>query len=483
MKIRSPIAFLSAGLIPSVYQIAKSVTQNPTVVNDVDALSFARPPHDDYSSSANTSISTISSAESFLKWGDRGGIGIDSIVEYMHFSSWPSNIDLKTDILDPNDLSSGFPNVMYIFGASSLTTMNNKRLHETSRERSYFIWRESRKNSLLPEWIMEDRYLEMEQLLKDSLEYLFDQFKSSQNKGRWKRLKHLFWNENGKAILSSGVPMIVNLDDARICSKRNLVLKKKKWTVPVWRFTAVEDCPMSLLLPTSSFTRFAKDHQNSLTRALRYNHFKYPWSSKERKVVWRGSLYHWGPKQKRMEREILNHPRNWMIQMANNRTEQKKHGDIAWLDVKINREPIIFEDFQKSMGVLDVNDNSFSERFQNLLCMSSVVLKVQPQLADFSLPTLQPWVHFVPVKSDSSDLWNQTKWVLDPTNTARVHQIIQSANEWCAQNMVYNATKEYILTSLDRYVELLERKDPKWSKTWSRALEWFPASNYDWQAI
>eukprot|EP00978_Attheya_sp_CCMP212_P020840 scaffold60199_cov103-Attheya_sp.AAC.1 len=69
---------------------------------------------------------------------------------------------------------------------------------------------------------------------------------------------------------------------------------------------------------------------------------------------------------------------------------------------------IPFDDFQKYLAIVDVDGNSWSGRFSQLLCMNSVVLKVEPEFADYFMPELQPWVHYIPVHLNSTDLFNVT---------------------------------------------------------------------------
>ena len=50
--------------------------------------------------------------------------------------------------------------------------------------------------------------------------------------------------------------------------------------------------------------------------------------------------------------------------------------------------------------------------------------------------SLEPWLHFVPVKEDLSDLEEQAQYVLDPANADRVDEIVKRANHWCRQKLV-----------------------------------------------
>jgi hypothetical protein len=59
--------------------------------------------------------------------------------------------------------------------------------------------------------------------------------------------------------------------------------------------------------------------------------------------------------------------------------------------------------FQKYAGVLDIDSNVWSSRFAKLLCMDSVVLKVEPTYVDYFWFELEQWQHYVPVKTELMD--------------------------------------------------------------------------------
>ena len=93
-------------------------------------------------------------------------------------------------------------------------------------------------------------------------------------------------------------------------------------------------------------------------------------------------------------------------------------------------------------GVLDIDHTS--NLYPSLLCQTSVVLKRHPaDFVDLFSSTLEPWVHYVPVKSDLSDIDNQVEYVLDPKNDEQMTTIVANANSWCHQHMVSTRTRQY----------------------------------------
>jgi hypothetical protein len=91
--------------------------------------------------------------------------------------------------------------------------------------------------------------------------------------------------------------------------------------------------------------------------------------------------------------------------------------------------PIPMEQFAKYKAILDVDGNSWSGRFGSLLCMDSVVVKIEPEMVDHFWSELQPWQHYVPVHANLSNLIEQVEWVIGHAKISQ--KIIQNSNAWC----------------------------------------------------
>jgi hypothetical protein len=86
---------------------------------------------------------------------------------------------------------------------------------------------------------------------------------------------------------------------------------------------------------------------------------------------------------------------------------------------------------------IDGNSNSWEGLFTSLLT-AACVLKIESEhgFRQWYYDRLVPWTHYVPVKSDLSDLESKVRWVLD--NDDRAHEIGQ-AGFALAQSIDYNA--------------------------------------------
>ena len=123
----------------------------------------------------------------------------------------------------------------------------------------------------------------------------------------------------------------------------------------------------------------------------------------------------------------------------------------------------------KYLAVLDMDGNSWSSRFGALLCYNSIVIKVEPKFVDYFHPDLQPWTHFVPVKDDLSDLFENVEWVMDPANTMVVQDMIAAANQWCAERFNPTQLATDRVDIWESYVRRLDKTDPDWSTKWQAA--------------
>mmetsp|Transcript_4312 Transcript_4312/g.8262 ORF Transcript_4312/g.8262 Transcript_4312/m.8262 type:complete len:615 (-) Transcript_4312:145-1989(-) len=464
-----------------------------------------------------------------------GGILIDSIIDYLNYSTQGSNIDFMGDILHPKDFH--IPNVLYVFGAvevnfllapavvdynnsttSSGSSTSFNTTANTTKQRT--IWVEQKRRQKLKRWIYNSRYKDEEKLLQQALDYLqLDRHHqeegivskdSSYHSSRWKQLKQIVFVQSSKA----GIPILLNLADNRHCLDNNFVFPATNTTynLPVWTLASPIDCLYAFPLPAYSLLQYMDEHnRGNYTEIQQTWHKRYEWKNKKCQVVWRGSLsLNGGGKA-----EIYKHPRNIMILQAYNHTIKSNcslnhHNETAHsnctstciFDVssiaKNERENkraeslgfpvserINFEDFQQYKAILDVDGNSWSERFPRLLCMNSVVLKVHPEMVGHIYPMLKPWVHYVPIARDSSDLKNISQWILHPDQDQLLQQIIENANKFCQQYFTQNKAMEYVLDALEFYVQRLNEANPDWHQNWLHAImhKLVPYSNFDWQHL
>lgn len=59
--------------------------------------------------------------------------------------------------------------------------------------------------------------------------------------------------------------------------------------------------------------------------------------------------------------------------------------------------------------MIDIDGASYSERFMKLLKMGAAVFKISA-FDDIGVVAVRPWVHYVPLKMDLSDLAEKLEW-------------------------------------------------------------------------
>ena len=314
-------------------------------------------------------------------------------------------------------------------------------------------------------------------------------------------------------------------------------------SIPLFTVAANQHCNHSVPFPNfyQIYNSMDHSHQWETIQDQDRNNGQYSWPSKISKIVWRGSL------TGRIDNNITKCPR-WKMAEAIYKVEKRRRtkyqdrlqatlginntttdetpfpssaartSDSTYqeiFDAKITHIPgmmrtrlyqkqlehdigsqslahdkIGFRDFQKYRGVIDIDGHSWSGRFGSLLCLNSVVLKVDPEFVEYFYARqshrrnngrksdnsnnnhgennnnneLRAWKHYIPIRSDFSNIEEMAEYVLDPANDDTLQEIVQNANEWCRQNMITSTIANDMLDVWDRYVELLNINNDHWTE-------------------
>ncbi|KAI9309727.1 glycosyl transferase family 90-domain-containing protein [Obelidium mucronatum] len=154
-----------------------------------------------------------------------------------------------------------------------------------------------------------------------------------------------------------------------------------------------------------------------------------PWEKKQTALFWRGSTTGGSYRQNTHWRK---YPRTMLAQWAQD--YEKKHPGSAFDAGKVVkstiekefglRTPISFEQTMQFKYLLVVDGNSWPSRLQSYLHTNSVIL-YNGIFTDFFNKQLIPWVHYVPVKLDFSDLNERLEWLV--ANDDKAKQIAVNA--------------------------------------------------------
>jgi len=109
---------------------------------------------------------------------------------------------------------------------------------------------------------------------------------------------------------------------------------------------------------------------------------------------------------------------------------------------------------------------------------------VEPSHVDYFQTELEPWVHYIPVKGDLSDLYEIAEYAVSEQNDEAVKQIIRNANQWCLSRLNTESLIHDMADIWDRYASLLHQDDGKtsWGGEWTRAKTEL-MHDYDFQLV
>lgn len=280
------------------------------------------------------------------------------------------------------------------------------------------------------------------------------------------------------AILrEGGFAYIANYADSKFCADQqpfidaNFIplLNVNDTIVPVFTLSSPINCQRAFPTPTYETI---EQSESDWEKLIPYYRSKYRRSEQIRKAVWRG-----GPTGDRFPH------RNARIQLCQRAAERPDILDVKivkrrlhWYNAGNNgsvngsttlNNPTIttfddsqflgskipMDDFQRYRAIIDVDGHSWSSRFGKLLCYSSIVLKVQPDDVDYFHPQLQPWVHYIPIHSNLSDLFDMVSYAI--SDDPNIVNIIQNANEWCIQHLNRSSLIRDMAQIWDRYAYYL----------------------------
>ncbi len=268
-----------------------------------------------------------------------------------------------------------------------------------------------------------------------------------------------------QALITEPFPFFMVLGDFVSCGN-------KTW--PIFTFATFpeekgknEEPCIPLAIPT--YTRWKNRKKRKAWKdVFQRQHEKYPWITKLSKAVWRGAStghIHKYPYWRQLPRaKLVQYSLDYPTLVdagINDQFPVRNSTEVE--EMKLNgfyKDRIAMQEFQKYKAIVDIDGNSWSSRFPELLCMNSVVLKVTPTWADyFYMDEVQPWVHYIPVYDNLTNLLDMVNLVMDPSREHQMRSIIESANAWCEAKMTPSQMSVDMSWIMASYVELLKKED------------------------
>jgi hypothetical protein len=292
-------------------------------------------------------------------------------------------------------------------------------------------------------------------------------------------------------LTTNPFPFFMHIGDFWSCGKKRY---------PMFSFSSFkeeetnEKC-IPVAVPTYEHWKNGKNSSAEWDLQFDKQNKKYRWETKINKAIWRGSATgvlfkypYWQdlPRAKLVKFSIENPTAvdaGFKGASQRNKTELHEMESMGFVKNRMK-----MEDFQKFKAVIDIDGNSWSSRFFKLMCMNSVVLKVQPNHIDYFYHELQPWVHYLPVHGNLSNLMDMVSLAIsaDEEKQQQMQYIVKNANNWCKQKGTFESMSldmSWIMTS---YLEILKKESlksgalSKWKDVLSNKDGW---NDEDWVEI
>ena len=246
----------------------------------------------------------------------------------------------------------------------------------------------------------------------------------------------------------------------------------------------------TLLLPDA----FVMKRWVDLSRRMDQSYKELQWKNKENKVFWRGRT---SGKGKNQPYEFYNYkltnidklPRLTLVMLsklypglidakfiyhtiiANNKDGKNL---VRVLDrlfgktIKYNKA-LKEEEHLKYKYLISVDGETCAWlRVPWIMLSGSVLVKQESSKIEWFYPALKPYVHYVPVKEDLSDILTQVEWMRN--NDEKMKQIAYNAHEFIKQELMPEHIDSYMAIILDEYSKIQQDKEIKVSISPTEAI-------------
>jgi len=202
-------------------------------------------------------------------------------------------------------------------------------------------------------------------------------------------------------------------------------------------------------------------------KAIRSKADRFPWEKKKNRALWRGSL----TKSARLDlcRLSLCYPE---------RLDAKLNVEVTDPEIqkKIEEEGVFggrasWEDFLECKYLPYVDGvMCAAPALQWRLLSRSLVFKPESDEIQWFYRALKPYVHYVPVKGDLSDLIERFEWA--EQNDPVCREIADRATQFAQENLMYEDVLLYFAAVLKRYSSLQPVNQSEWADEMKKERRW-----------
>ncbi|PNF41553.1 KDEL motif-containing protein 1 [Cryptotermes secundus] len=207
-----------------------------------------------------------------------------------------------------------------------------------------------------------------------------------------------------------------------------LVHTGQKPYIPMFSWCGSNDT-LDIVMPTYDITEATLECMGRVMLDMLsvQGHIEKKWEEKIEKAFWRG-------RDSRRERLKLidiarEHPELFNVTLTNFfffRDEEKYYGPKA--------EHISFFKFFDYKYQINIDGTVAAYRFPYLLAGDSLVFKQNSKYYEYFYKELEPWKHYVPFRSDLSDLVERIRWAKD--NDAEAQTIARTGQKFAQENLM-----------------------------------------------
>mmetsp|Transcript_4253 Transcript_4253/g.6342 ORF Transcript_4253/g.6342 Transcript_4253/m.6342 type:complete len:502 (+) Transcript_4253:55-1560(+) len=291
------------------------------------------------------------------------------------------------------------------------------------------------------------------------------------------------FSSNSTSNIEGGLPILLTEGDDLYC---NVVTKQDHIPFPrlSWSIVAPKHGNWCQSIGIPSYSTWLFYHRNFQQQSdwvskFQQNDKQYPWSNKSNNAVWRGSTTYDGYQYNQLP--LNETPRGQLVKKSMEHPELIDAGFTRLIqkfenDKKAERETSVskgmsMSDMMKYKAIIDIDGNNWSSRFGPLLCMNSVVIKIDPDFIEYFYKDLQPMVHYIP--ATLQNLTQAVEYAIDKDNERQVQSMIKAANTWCQDTLIEPSFVEDAMTQLVEYQKALEDMDESWREEWESVKKRF----------
>ncbi len=231
----------------------------------------------------------------------------------------------------------------------------------------------------------------------------------------------------------------------------------KKYNIPVLTFAKHEEDTVSILIP--DFEAFIEGFYENMLLDTSAGRIRFPWRVKKEKAFWRGATtggtleVHNYQEFPRIKIAHLSSKNPHLIDAKLTVLSQIKDPKVLKLLSPFvgNSAPILDHLKYKYQILIDGNTCTYSRAYWQLFSDCLIFKQTSPNI-QWYYSCLTPYVHYIPVAYDFSDLKEKIKWAQN--HDLEAQQMVAHANAFAQKNLKKQNIYLYLLLLLQKYAAL-----------------------------